>query len=200
MTSKKSERYMDKIWESSIEENLRMLDEIENDQDLSEEEVEILAGIIEDMIEEKNVSSFSLINKFTGKTEELRQTMENDFGGTARYEGEIDLYGVRWKVYTPSQEFSSAKIRKWNYNPHISEILKNTLIRVVPGYFSEYFDYPPWILGTKYAPDTYYVSLEELINVAIARGVITGWEYLVDVGIPRLMIDDLRAKDLGSIF
>ncbi len=200
MTSKKSERYMDKIWESSIEENLRMLDEIENDQDLSEEEVEILAGIIEDMIEEKNVSSFSLINKFTGKTEELRQTMENDFGGTARYEGEIDLYGVRWKVYTPSQEFSSAKIRKWNYNPHISEILKNTLIRVVPGYFSEYFDYPPWILGSKYAPDTYYVSLEELINVAIARGVITGWEYLVDVGIPRLMIDDLRAKDLGSIF
>ncbi len=200
MTSKKSERYMDKIWESSIEENLKMLDEIENDQDLSEEEVEILAGIIEDMIEEKNVSSFSLINKFTGKAEELKQTMENDFGGTARYEGEIDLYGVRWKVYTPSSEFSSAKIRKWNYNPHISEILKNTLIRVVPGYFSEYFDYPPWILGSKYAPDTYYVSLEELINVAIARGVITGWEYLVDIGIPRLMIDDLRAKDLGSIF
>jgi hypothetical protein len=200
MSLNRSDYYMGKLWDSSIGEMLIILDQIENDVELSADEINILAHIIEELIADKRKGELSLINKINGKPENLRQIMENDFGETARYEGEIDLYGVRWKVYTPSSEFSNSKIKKWNYNQHISGILRDTLIGVVPGMFKEYFDYPPWLLGSKYAPDTYFVPLEEIINVAIARGVITGWGYLIDIGIPRLMVDDLRANDLGSIF
>lgn len=200
MSVKRSDYFMGRLLDSSIEEMMLLLDQIENDPDLSEEEVSVLAHFIEDQVSGERMTELTLVNRINGRQEDLRQIMENDFGGTARYEGEIDLYGVRWKVYTPSDEFSASRIRKWNYNQHISGILRDTLISVVPGTFKEYFDYPPWLLGSRYAPGTYFIPLEEIINVAIARGVITGWGYLVDIGIPRLMVDDLRASDLGSIF
>ena len=68
---------------------------------------------------------------------------------------------------------------------------------VVPGRLKDYFDYPPWLLGTVHAPSTIFMPINEIINLAIGRGVIPDWDYLVARGLPKALVDVLRTENIG---
>ena len=199
MGFRKTDYYIKLILNSTIEDLVDIQDQIENDLNLSTEELEWLERSIADLMSKKSHLNLRLVNKRTGIEEKPTQIAENPFTGTAMYQGDIHLYGVNWKVYIPQPVYMTQGIKKWYYNSGISDILTDCLLKAVPGNFQEYFHYPPWLLGTSYAPSTSYMSLQDIIVLAIARKVIPGWDYLIEKGIPKLFVEDLRENSMGTV-
>ena len=105
-------------------------------------------------MKEKSHLDLKLINKNTGKEEIADLSLDRPFHGTAMFQGEVLMYGIKWEVYTPAPLYLHLGIRKWNYNSGVSDILTNCIIKATPGNFMQYFHYPPWLLGSSYAPPT----------------------------------------------
>ena len=199
MGFRKTDYYIKLILNSTIEDLVDIQDQIENDPNLSTEELEWLEISIADLMSKKSHINLRLVNKITGLEEKHTQITNHPFTGNAMYQGDIYLYGLNWKVYMPPPVYMTQGIKKWYYNRKISEILTDCLIKVVPGNFQDYFHYPPWLLGTSYAPSTAYMSLQDIIVLAIARKVIPGWEYLIEKGIPKLFVEELRENSVGTV-
>ena len=190
--------YLKMILNASLDEYQLVSEQFQNDPQVSEAEADELERLIRRYMGIYNRFNFRVVNSSTGEEELPPQTSLDNFGGNAKYEGNEKLYGVEWKVYTPKENFENSPVRKWYYNEKIALILNEVLGSVVPGSFKNYFDLPPWVLGTVYAPGTIYVPLTELINLAIAKGTLPNWDYLVTKGLPRELVAVLKATDLGS--
>ena len=68
---------------------------------------------------------------------------------------------------------------------------------MIPGRFVAYFDTPPWVLGTVMAPGSRYLALAELVELAIARGVLANWDALVLMGIPADYVKAIKSTNVG---
>ncbi len=196
MSSEAFNSYLKIILNSSSAEYGELLDHIFNDNSLNETE----QGELQNLINRNLASLYSkynvrVINKVTGLEEYPPQTDADDFGGTCTFKGTEMLYGIKWNVYEPSDHFLSPVPRKWYYNMHISNLLTELFLDVVPGRFRNYFHVPPWLLGTFQAPGTRYISLTEIVNTAIFGGLIPGWDYLIERGIPKEFV---RALEVAS--
>ncbi|MHB1507833.1 MAG: hypothetical protein ACYCUZ_07265 [Cuniculiplasma sp.] len=198
MGLRKADYYIKLILNSTLEDLIDLQDQIENDMTLSAEELEFLERSINDLMKEKSHLDLKLINKNTGKEEIADLSLDRPFHGTAMFQGEVLMYGIKWEVYTPAPLYLHLGIRKWNYNSGVSDILTNCIIKATPGNFMHYFHYPPWLLGTSYAPHTHYMSLNEIITRAISTHIIPDWDYLALKGIPRLFIEDIRENSMGT--
>jgi hypothetical protein len=199
MTGDRFNYYLKTIMNASLPDYSSISELLENDMQLSVEEVSELERLIGIYLSIHNKGTIRVVNNITGKEEIPPSTKEDDFGGTSIYDGEVFVYGLKWKVYRPTTGFEKSPVQKWYYNEKISSILDDILSSVVPGRIKNYFELPPWVLGTIYAPDSYYLPIADIINLAIARRIITGWEYLIESGIPRNYIETIRSKDLGNI-
>ncbi len=190
--------YLKLILNSSLEDYSAVSEQIENDLSVSESEAEELERLIQKYMGVYKRFNLKVVNSSTGKEESPPQTTIDNFGNNANFVGMERMYGVEWKVYTPKQNFQAFSVKRWYYNEEIASTLDDILVDVVPGKFRNYFDVPPWVLGTVYAPETVYIPLTDLINTAISRGIIPDWDYLVAKGIPREFVNVLRATNLGS--
>ena len=199
MTGDRFNYYLKTIMNASLPDYSVISELLENDMQLSVEEVSELERLIGIYLSIHNKGTIRVVNNITGKEEIPPSTKEDDFGGTSIYEGEVFVYGLKWKVYRPANGFESSPVQKWYYNEKVSSILDDILSSVVPGRIKNYFELPPWVLGTIYAPNSYYLPIADIINLAIARRLITGWEFLIESGIPRNYIETIRSKDLGNI-
>lgn len=199
MTGDRFNYYLKTIMNASLPDYSVISELLENDMQLSVEEVSELERLIGIYLSIHNKGTIRVVNNITGKEEIPPSTKEDDFGGTSIYEGEVFVYGLKWKVYRPANGFENSAVQKWYYNERVSSILDDILSSVVPGRIKNYFELPPWVLGTIYAPNSYYLPIADIINLAIARRLITGWEFLIESGIPRNYIETIRSKDLGNI-
>ncbi len=199
MTGERFNYYLKTIMNATLADYSSISELLENDMQLSEEEAGELERLIGIYLSIHNKSTIRVINSDTGKEEVPPRTKEDDFGGTSIYQGEMFAYGLKWKIYTPSKGFEKTPVSKWYYNEKISTILDDLLSSVVPGRIKNYFGLPPWVLGTIHAPDSYYLPIADIINLAIARNVIKGWNSLLEFGIPKKYLDVIRSKDLGNI-
>ncbi len=190
--------YLKLILNSSLEEYSAVSEQIENDLSITGSEAEELERLINKYMGVYKRFNIKVVNASTGKEEAPPQTIIDNFGNNANYVGTEKMYGVLWNVYTPKPNFQNFSVKRWYYNEEISATLNDILLDVIPGRYRNYFDVPPWVLGTVYAPETIYVPLTDLINTAISRGIIPDWEYLVAKGIPREFVNVLRATNLGS--
>lgn len=197
MTSARYNHYLKLILSSDLAGYSQIAEKLANDSLLPEKEMEELDSLIKRYLASNN-SKFKVrvINSLTGLDESPPKRMEDDFGGLAIFKGWESLYGVKWSVYEPHPDFSSFPSKKWYYNEKIATILNDTLADVIPGRYQNYFDVPPWVLGSIHAPGTRYVSLNELVEKAISLGYIQKWENLVSRGVPAEFIRALRATDL----
>lgn len=193
MSSDRFNYYLKLILNSSVSEYGTLYDAVFYDNDLTEQEQSELQSLIN-----RNYATIysrfnpRVINKNSGAEEYPPQTDADDFGGTCNFLGNEYLYGIKWNVYEPSSSFSGSIPRKWYYNVHISNLLTEMLLDVVPGRYKNYFHVPPWILGTFQAPGTRYTTLTEIINNAIFGGIIPGWDYLIERGIPKEFVKALE--------
>ncbi len=193
MSSEAFNKYLKVILNSSSAEFGDLLNQIFNDNSLNSTEQEELQNLIN-----RNLASYyasfspRVVNKNTGLEEYPPQTDADDFGGSCTFTGTEMLYGIKWNVYEPSKQYVSPVPRKWYYNVHIANLLSELFLDVIPGRFQNYFHVPPWVLGTFQAPGTRYISLTEIVNTAIFGRVISGWEYLVERGIPKEFVKALE--------
>ncbi len=191
--------YLKTILNAKFEEYEDILDQIRNDVSLLDFEVEELESLIKrSMAGQYSKFRIRVVNSRTGEEEAPPQTMADNFGESSQPLGRENLHGTEWEVYAPKKNFASSGIRKWYYNETVALAFDKALLAVVPGNFANYFHVPPWVLGSYLAPDTKYVPIPELINIAISRGVIPGWEYLVLLGVPREFVTYLQTASAGS--
>ncbi|MGP6220024.1 hypothetical protein [Caldiplasma sukawensis] len=192
------DKYLKRILHSDPKALLIVLDEIENDPFLTDAEINILEEEIQNVLKFRSNVSVKVVNKYTGREEMPPKTYVNNFDGSVVYEGEKIMYGIIWRVYTPTIRYADSKYKIWYYNEKISKILSDVLLEEVPGRLPDYFDYPPWLFGRDNFLRIQYVPLQDIVFNAIINGTIKGWETLIEKGIPREMVDDLRSKNLGN--
>ncbi|MHB8360436.1 MAG: hypothetical protein ACYDAO_01335 [Thermoplasmataceae archaeon] len=199
MTGDRFNYYLKTIMNASLEDYAIISEQLGNDFQLNEEETGELDRLIGIYLSIHNKGTIRVVNAETGKEEIPSKIKEDDFGGTSNYQGEISAYGLKWKVYTPAKGYDKTSIARWYYNEKISNVLNDALAPVIPGKLKNYFDLPPWVLGTVHAVDSYYLPVSDIINLAIARKVILGWDTLIEMGIPKNYIAVIRTKDLGKL-
>ena len=199
MSGDKFNYFLKVIMNASLDDYTSISEQIENDMSLSDAEMAELERLINTYMSIYNKGTVRIVNSTTGKEEEPPGIKEDDFGGTSRFEGEVYVYGMKWKVYVPADGFGRDGSQRWYYNERICGILNDLLHEVVPGKSRNYFDIPPWVMGTGQSPDTRYVPVTELVNIAISKKYIPGWDFLVEMGIPKAYVNVLRTNDLGSI-
>ena len=190
--------YLKMILNSGLEEYALISEQLENDSSISQDEAEELERLIKRYMSVYNRYNLKVINRQTGEEELPPQTMIDNFGETSDFIESASLYGLQWKVYSPKGGFENSPVQRWYYNQHIASILNSVLAEVVPGRVKNYFDIPPWVMGSAHAPGTLYLPLSELATLAISRRLIPDWDYLVKMGLPREMVDSIRAANLGS--
>lgn len=189
--------YLKMILNATLEEYQLISEQLQNDSSISDGEAEELERLIRKYMSVYNRFNVRVVNRETGKEEMPPKTLLDNFGGTSVYIGNETLYGINWKVFAPNKHFENSPVKKWYYNEKISYILNELLSDVVPGRFKNYFDLPPWVLGSIHAPGTVYVPLTDLIGLAITKGIIQDWDYLIQKGLPREFVNVLRAANLG---
>lgn len=197
MTSTKYSYYLKLILNAEIIEYSEISEMLANDPNLPEKEMEDLDMLVRRYLSSSN-SKYKLrvVNSVTGIDESPPKTMEDDFGGLAVFKGRETMHGITWNVYVPHSDFMSFQKKKWYYNERIAAILNETLADVIPGRSQNYFDTPPWVLGSIHSPGTKYVPLADLVEKAIKGGFIPGWDHLISKGIPSEYIRAMRGADL----
>lgn len=200
MTGDRFNYYLKLIMNSVLEDLPLINEQFENDQFVSPAEAAELTRVLSRQMNLYNRFGLKVVNANTGKEEIPPKTELDNFGNTSRFIGFENSYGIEWKVYAPSPGFVNTPVKKWYYNKRIARILNSMLHRAVPGGMRDYFDYPPWVLGTTYAPGTLYMPTNEIINLAIARKIIPDWDHLVSKGIPKPLVDTLKAENMGTRF
>lgn len=197
MTSQKYNYYLKLILKAEVSEYSEITEMLANDPNLPEREMEDLDVLVRRYLASSNSKyKIRVVNSVTGIDESPPKTMGDDFGGLAIFKGRETLHGVTWSVYVPHSDFSSFQTKKWYYNEKIASILNETLADVIPGRYQNYFDTPPWVLGSIHSPGTKYVPLPELVEKAVKAGFIPGWEHLISRGIPAEYIRVMRGADL----
>ncbi|MEM0155936.1 MAG: hypothetical protein QW597_04975 [Thermoplasmataceae archaeon] len=192
--------YLKLILNASLDEYHLISEQLQNDPQVTMAEVEELDRLINRYMSVYNKFDLKVVNSVSGIEEFPPQTSLDNFGGSSEFVGTETMFDLEWKVYIPKGNFTNSPIKKWYYNENISTILDEVLAAVVPGHFKNYFDVPPWVLGTIYAPGTIYVQLYDLVNSAISKSVISGWDYLVEKGMPRELVDAMRSEKPGYMF
>ncbi len=196
MVAERYDYYLKLILNSPITEYPYISERYQNDSQIAPVEAESLDRIILKYLGIYKKSDVRIINTITGQEEMAPLSMIDDFGGNALFTGEETAYGVIWKTYVPSPGFERSAVKKWYYNEKIAAILNDSLSEAVPGKIKNYYDTPPWVLGTKYAPNSRYLPLYDVISEAIMRNSIPGWYYLIKLGIPQEFIDAIRTKSV----
>lgn len=191
--------YLKLIMNSPLGELGYLSEQFENDASVSEAEAQELERLVEKHLLMGNREKVRITNSKTGAEEFPRRYFIDDFGNSSTFLGREQYFGIDWMVYAPKANFISSPTRKWYYNEKISNILSEILIEVVPGKFKDYFHYPPWILGTVYAPGTVFMATNEIITLAVARSVIPDWDFLVSKGIPKQLVELIRTENPGSL-
>lgn len=189
--------YLKVIMNSRIEELSQIAEQFENDSTISPAEAQELERVIEKHLSLFNRFGIKVINSETGAEESPPRTDLDNFGNTSLQTGTENAFGIEWKVYVPNPGFANSPVKKWYYNKKVSAILNEILSDAVPGRVKDYFDYPPWLLGTVHAPSTIYMPVNEIINLAIGRGIIPDWDYLVARGLPKPLVDILKTENIG---
>jgi hypothetical protein len=192
--------YLKLILNASLDEYYLISEQLQNDPLVSTPEIEELDRLINRYMSVYNKFDMKVVNSVSGIEEYPPQTALDNFGGSSEFVGNESMFNIDWKVYIPKGNFTNSPIKKWYYNEKISSILNDVLSGVVPGHFKNYFDVPPWVLGTIYAPGTIYVQLYDLVNSAISKSLIPGWDHLVDRGLPRELVDAMRTEKPGYMF
>lgn len=192
--------YLKLILNASLDEYHLISEQLQNDAQISSSEVEELDRLINRYMSVYNKFDLKVVNSVSGIEEYPPQTALDNFGGSSEFVGSETVFNIEWKVYIPKGNFTNSPIKKWYYNDKISTILNDVLAGVIPGRFKNYFDVPPWVLGTIYAPGTIYIQLYDLVNSAISKSFITGWDYLVEKGMPRELVDAMRTEKPGYMF
>lgn len=192
--------YFKTILNSSLEDIQEIAYQFENDRNISIGEAQELERMLEKHQEMFKPPDVYVINASTGNEEMPPKSEIDNFGNSSVYVGSERAFGVDWKIYSPSPGFINSPVKKWYYNRQISELLNGILVDVVPGKLSNYFDYPPWVLGTKYAPNSKYVPLKELVLKAIYKGYIDDFEQLYYFGIPKELINVIRSQNSSETF
>ncbi|MCL5783072.1 MAG: hypothetical protein M1476_04090 [Candidatus Thermoplasmatota archaeon] len=198
MTGDRFNYYLKLIMNSTLEDLPLLSEQFENDISISPAEAQELERVLEKHMNLYNRFGIKVINASTGVEEIPPKTELDNFGNTSEFIGNENAFGLDWRVYSPNPGFLNTPARKWYYNKRVASILNEVLVDVVPGRLRNYFDYPPWLLGTVYAPGTLYMPINEIISLAIARGIIPDWDYLVAKGLPKQLVDLIRAENLGS--
>ncbi len=198
MTGDRFNYYLKLIMNSTLEDLPLINEQFENDQFVSAAEAAELERVLGRQMNLYNRFGLKVVNSSTGKEEIPPKTEIDNFGNTSVFIGMENTFGIEWKVYSPNPGFVNTPARKWYYNKMIAGILNETLHDAVPGRMRDYFNYPPWVLGTSYAPGTLYMPTSEIINLAIARKIIPNWDYLVSKGIPKALIDLIKAENLDT--
>ncbi len=191
--------YYLKIIMNSILEDLPLINEqFENDPFISSAEAAELERVLNRQLNLYNRFSLKVVNSSTGREELPPKSELDNFGNTSEFLGAESAFGIEWKIYGPNPGFANSPVKRWYFNRKISSLLNDILKDAVPGRVKDYFDYPPWIMGTPYAPGTLYMPINEIINLAIARGTIPDWDYLVARGLPKPLVDLIKAENLDS--
>ncbi|MGC8608726.1 MAG: hypothetical protein ACP5UV_02520 [Thermoplasmata archaeon] len=196
MGTERYDYYLKLILNSPVTEYPYISEKYQNDSEIAVLEAESLDRIILKYLSIYKKSDVRVVNVITGQEEMAPLSMIDDFGGNAVFMGEETMYGINWKTYIPPKGFERSAVKKWYYNEKIASILNDTLSDVVPGRVKNYYDIPPWVLGTKYAPDSKYLPLYDIISEAIIRNTIPGWYYLIKLGIPQEFIDAIRTRSV----
>lgn len=186
--------YLKLILNSPASEYPYIMDEYQNDRDISESEAESLDRIVIKYMGSYRKIDVKIINVETGMEETAPLTMIDDFGGNAIYGGEISMFGLQWKIYSPPQYYERPVVNKWYYNEKVASILNETLREAVPGKIKNYFDIPPWVFSTRYQNISKYVPIYEIIMDAINRSIIPGWYYLSKAGLNQEFIEAIRNR------
>ncbi len=198
MVGDKFNYYLKIILNATIDEYSAISEQLENDLELSVDETEELEHLISRYLQAHNYKlAVRIINTVTGNEELPPKTSVDNFGDTADYIGDEVKYGISWKVFAPKRGFLMSPMKKWYYNERIASMLSKALIDVIPGRFAAYFDTPPWVLGTVMAPGSRYIPLSELVELAIAKGILARWDSLVGFGIPLDYIKAMKSTDMG---
>jgi hypothetical protein len=191
--------YYLKIIMNSILEDLSLINEqFENDPFISSAEAGELERVLNRQLNLYNRFSLKVVNSTTGREETPPKSELDNFGNTSEFLGTENAFGIEWRVYGPTTGFANSPVKRWYFNRKIATLLNDILKDGVPGKVKDYFDYPPWIMGTPYAPGTLYMPINEMVNLAIARGLIPDWDYLVTRGLPKPLVDLLKAENLDS--
>lgn len=198
MTGDRFNYYLKLIMNSVLEDLALLSEQFENDPSISSAEASELERVLNRQLNLYNRFGARVVNSVTGREELPPKTDLDNFGNTSQLLGTENAFGLEWKVYTPTPGFANSPVQRWYFNEKIASILNRVLREAVPGRIKDYFDFPPWLLGTSYAPGTLYMPINEIINLAIARGVIPDWGYLVAKGIPKALVELIKAEDLGS--
>ncbi len=197
MSSDKYNYYLKLILHADLSEYSAISEMLANDPQLPEREMEDLDALVKRYLSSKNSKyGMRVVNSYTGLNEAPPKRMEDDFGGLAIFRGTERKYGVSWNVYVPHGDFSGFPMKKWYYNERIAAILNEVLADVIPGRYQNYFDTPPWVLGSIHSPGTRYVPLTDLVEKAISAGFISKWDFLVSRGIPAEYVRAMRGTDL----
>ncbi|EQB71101.1 MAG: hypothetical protein AMDU1_APLC00037G0008 [Thermoplasmatales archaeon A-plasma] len=189
--------YLKVIMNSRIEDLPEISEQFENDITISSAEAQELERVIDKHLNLFNRFGAKVVNAATGAEETPPRSDIDNFGNTSVQLDSQEAYGLEWKVYAPNPGFANSPVKKWYYNRKVASILNELLTDVVPGRLKDYFDYPPWLLGTVHAPSTIFMPINEIINLAIGRGVIPDWDYLVARGLPKALVDVLRTENIG---
>ncbi len=190
--------YLKIILNASMEEYSAISEQLENDLQITVDEAEELEHLIARYMQANNYKlGVRILNSVTGNEELPPKTFVDNFGDTAVYLGEEEMYGLTWKTYAPKRGFIMSPVKKWYYNERVSQILFKALVDIIPGRFSSYFDTPPWVLGTVMAPGSRYIPIPELVELAITRGVIANWDSLVMMGIPGDYVKAMKSTHIG---
>lgn len=192
--------YLKVIMNSILEDLPLVAEQFENDAQISSAEAAELERVLSRQVNLYNRFGLKVVNSTTGREEVPPKTEIDNFGNTSEFIGLETAFGIEWKVYAPNPGFANSPVRRWYYNRKIATILDEVLRNAVPGRMKDYFDYPPWILGTSYAPGTLYMPINDIVNLAITRGIIPDWDYLVSKGIPKPLVDLIRAENPGTTF
>lgn len=192
--------YLKVIMNSILEDLPLVAEQFENDSFISAAEAAELERVMNRQINLYNRFGLKVVNATTGREEIPPRTEIDNFGNTSEFIGLESAFGMEWKVYGPNPGFANSPVRRWYFNRKIASILNEILSEAVPGRVSDYFDYPPWILGTSYAPGTLYMPIADIVNLAITRGVIPDWEYLVSKGIPKALVEMYKAENPGPTY
>lgn len=200
MTGDRFNYYLKLIMNSILEDLPYINEQFENDAFVSSAEAAELERVLNRQMNLYNRFGLKVVNSSTGKEELPPRTELDNFGNTSEFVGIENAFGVEWKVYSPTPGFANSPVRRWYFNRKIATILNQVLREAVPGRMKGYFDLPPWILGTPYAPGTLYMPINEIVNLAIARGIIPDWDYLVAKGIPKPLVDLIKAENLGPTY
>lgn len=198
MTGDRFNYYLKLIMNSVLEDLSLLNEQFENDPFISSAEASELERVLNRQLNLYNRFGVRVVNSVTGREELPPKTELDNFGNTSELIGSETAFGLDWKIYSPTPGFANSPVRRWYYNKRIATILNEILRDSVPGRMKDYFDYPPWLLGTSYAPGTLYMPINEIVNLAIARGSIPDWDYLVAKGIPKALVELMKTENLGS--